>query len=199
MEEVLYKQILPALSCLIPDEQFAYLPGRDTTLQLLRFTEVQWASLWHGLDNRTRWTTHVEKPVREASYNHSGSMKTSLLSASYWFLAYLALGTWRWGRYVPPKVYWLPKDYTVLCSRRHKSKSAYELRLVSLHYPLLSHTLREIWPIRYTVTVCKQKSYRRESLASWFLHRSVCRDVISAYLSGKWRDAQTEGDREIQT
>jgi hypothetical protein len=29
----------PAQSCHIPDEKFAFLAGRDTTLQLLRFNE----------------------------------------------------------------------------------------------------------------------------------------------------------------
>jgi hypothetical protein len=37
--KMLYRQVYPALSYRIPDEQFAYLPRRDTTLQLLRFTE----------------------------------------------------------------------------------------------------------------------------------------------------------------
>jgi hypothetical protein len=39
MEKAIYKQIYPELSRHIPDEQFAFLPGRDTTLQLLRLTE----------------------------------------------------------------------------------------------------------------------------------------------------------------
>jgi hypothetical protein len=39
MGETLYRKISPALSCHIPDEQFARLPGRDKTLQQLRFTE----------------------------------------------------------------------------------------------------------------------------------------------------------------
>jgi hypothetical protein len=39
MEKILYRQIYPALSCHISDEQFAFLPGRDSTLQLLHFTE----------------------------------------------------------------------------------------------------------------------------------------------------------------
>jgi hypothetical protein len=37
--ETLYRQMYQALACHIPDEQFAFLPGRDTTLQVLRFTE----------------------------------------------------------------------------------------------------------------------------------------------------------------
>jgi hypothetical protein len=39
VENILYRQIYPALSGHIPDEQFVVLPGRDTTLQLLRFAE----------------------------------------------------------------------------------------------------------------------------------------------------------------
>jgi hypothetical protein len=39
MDKILYRKIYRALSCHIPDEQFAFLPGRDTTLQVLRFTE----------------------------------------------------------------------------------------------------------------------------------------------------------------
>jgi hypothetical protein len=39
MEKAIYKQIYPELSRHIPDEQFAFLPGRDTTQQLLRLTE----------------------------------------------------------------------------------------------------------------------------------------------------------------
>jgi hypothetical protein len=37
--KTLYRQIYPAQSCHIPDEKFAFLPRRDTTLYLPRFTE----------------------------------------------------------------------------------------------------------------------------------------------------------------
>jgi hypothetical protein len=39
IDRTLYRKIYQALLCHIPDEQFAFLPGRDLTLQLLRFTE----------------------------------------------------------------------------------------------------------------------------------------------------------------
>jgi hypothetical protein len=39
MEKAIYKQIYPELSRDIPDTQFAFVPGRDTKLQLLRLTE----------------------------------------------------------------------------------------------------------------------------------------------------------------
>jgi hypothetical protein len=39
MEKAMYKQIYPKLSRHIPDEQFAFLSRRETTLQLLRLTE----------------------------------------------------------------------------------------------------------------------------------------------------------------
>jgi hypothetical protein len=39
MEKTLYRQIYPALSCHIPEKQIAFLPGTETTLKLLCFTE----------------------------------------------------------------------------------------------------------------------------------------------------------------
>jgi hypothetical protein len=37
--KTLYRQIYPALSCNIPDEDFSFLLRRNTTLRLLRVTE----------------------------------------------------------------------------------------------------------------------------------------------------------------
>jgi hypothetical protein len=95
VENILYRQIYPALLCHIPDEQFGFLPRPDTTLQLLGFAEVQWAGIhnshipWrvqsrrHALERRTHlqarrscntWlqSSSSPQPCWSQVYNHNG-------------------------------------------------------------------------------------------------------------------------------
>jgi hypothetical protein len=59
MEKALYKQIYPVLSCHIPNEEFGFLPGRHTTLRLLRLTECYWQVQREGI-----YSGHIPRCVQ---------------------------------------------------------------------------------------------------------------------------------------
>lgn len=65
---MLYIQIYSALICHIPDEQFAFLPERDTTLQLLRVIECVTAEF-----NEQPYTAAIFLPVSKARFGQQDS------------------------------------------------------------------------------------------------------------------------------
>jgi hypothetical protein len=90
MEEAFYRQIYPAVLCHLPDEKFAYLPGRETTLQLIRFTEyvtdnfnerAYTAAIFFDVSKAvdTAWRTGLIYKLHTA-----GLPDSSLLLASYY-------------------------------------------------------------------------------------------------------------------